>query len=174
MNKESRIRNEKRKPLISIIAAIGENRELGKGNKLLWHIPEDMKRFREITSGHPVIMGRTTFESIGRPLPDRINIVITRNANFHVSGCIVCHSLEEAVETASKKDRQEIFIIGGGQVYKQAIKTADKLYLTIVEGEYPADTYFPDYSHTWKVVYEKKSSDGKHEYTFRELERVQY
>lgn len=162
------------KPIISIIAAIGKNRELGKDNKLLWHIPDDFKRFKEITSGHPVIMGRKTYESIGKPLPDRTNIIITRDANYKVGGCLVTHSLEKAIEIAQSsiakaKKGKEIFIIGGGQIYQQAIDIADKLYLTIVEGKYSADTFFPEYSRFKKIVSQKDGQSEHYNYTFLEL-----
>lgn len=156
---------------LSMVAAIGKNRELGKNNKLLWHIAEDLKRFKKITFGHTVIMGRKTFESIGYPLPNRINIVITSNPDYQVQNCLIVNSLEEAIKLAKKHDNEEIFIIGGGQIYQQSIKFADKLYLTIVEGNYDADTFFPDYSKfTKKVFEEEKESDG-YKYKFLELEK---
>lgn len=159
------------KPLISIIAAIGSNRELGKNNKLLWHIPEDFRRFKDITSHHPVIMGRTTFQSIGKPLPGRFNIVVTRDTGFRAGGCIITHSLEEALKIAKEKDKDEIFIIGGGQIYEQGIKFTDKLYLTIVDGNFDADTFFPDYSDFGKIVYTKNCRWDKSKYTFLEIIR---
>lgn len=127
---------------ISIIAAIGPKRELGKNNRLLWHIPEDLKRFKKITNGHTVIMGRKTFESIGKPLPNRTNIIVTRDGNFTAANYLVTHSLNEAIEMAKKHGETEAFIIGGGQIYEQAIGIADKLYLTIVKGDFTADTFF--------------------------------
>lgn len=157
------------KPLISIIAAIGSNRELGKGNKLLWHIPEDFKRFKEITSGHPVIMGRKTYESIGKPLQNRTNIIITRDENFHVEGYLITHSIDEAIELAKTKDDKEIFIIGGGQIYEQTIGIADKLYLTVVCGNFNADTFFPDYSRFQKIVFQREGTYNQYSYTFQEL-----
>lgn len=157
------------KPLISIIAAIGENRELGKNNKLLWHIPEDLKRFKELTLNHPVIMGRKTYESIGKPLSDRVNIVITRDNHYQAPGILVTHSLEEAINIAKAKDDKEIFIIGGGQIYEQVIRITDKLYLTVVKGRYSADTYFPDYSRFKKVVFQKNGQFDKYYYNFLEL-----
>lgn len=166
------------KPTISIIAAISQNLVLGKDNKLLWHIPEDFARFKKITSGHPIIMGRKTFESIGKPLPKRTNIIITRDENYEKDGCLVVHSLAEAIRLAKELPAdakamasQEIFIIGGGQIFEQAIKLADKLYLTTVEGEFAGDTFFPDYANFKKIVYEKKSQDNNYRYTFLELER---
>ncbi len=159
------------KPCISIIAAIGSNRELGKNNKLLWNIPEDLKRFKELTLNHPVIMGRKTFQSIGRPLPERTNIIITRDKNYQQKDCLITHSLDKAIELAKIKDEEEIFIIGGGQIYEQAIGIADKLYLTIIKGKFAADTFFPDYFRFNKVVYKKKGQYNNYSYTFLELER---
>lgn len=157
------------KPIVSIIAAIGENRELGKDNKLLWHIPADFTRFKEITFGRPIIMGRKTYESIGKPLPGRTNIIITRDNNYQQEGCLVTHSLKEAISAAKNKDEKEIFIIGGGQIYQQAIGIADKLYLTIVKGSFDADTFFPDYSRFKKIVFQKEGQFNQYNYTFLEL-----
>lgn len=159
------------KPLISIIAAIGSNRELGKDNRLLWHIPDDMERFKQLTLRHPVIMGRNTFESIGKPLPGRLNIIVTRNKDYKAEGCRICYSLEEAINLAKEKDKKEIFIIGGGQIYEQAISIADKLYLTVVEGNFVADTFFPDYSEFKNVVFRKAEQYQQYHYTFHELVR---
>lgn len=158
------------KPIISIIAAIGSNRELGKNNKLLWRIPEDLKRFRELTTGHPIIIGKNTYQSIGKPLPKRTNIIITRDTNFQAEGCAIVHSLQEAVQKASQIEQKEIFIIGGGQIYQQAISMADKLYLTKVEGTFDADTFFPDYSRFKKEVFREEKNDSKYHYTFVDLE----
>ena len=169
--------------MINIIAAIGKNRELGKDNKLLWHIVEDFKRFKKLTLNSVVIMGRKTFESLPekfRPLPNRINIVISRHPEL-VSGSrnkfgmtknlIICHSIEEAINKA-KKFNKEIFIIGGAEIYKQGIKYADKLYLTLVDKKYPeADAFFPDYSDFKKVIKKEKKSDGKFTYKFIDLEK---
>lgn len=140
------------KPIVSIIAAVGlNNHAIGKNNQLLWHLPEDLKHFKETTSGHPVIMGINTFRSIGRPLPNRTNIVLSLQ-NESIPGAIVCHSLDEAIATASQHDQGEIFIIGGGQVYSQAISRANRLYLTLVNDDAEGDTFFPDYSAFKKVV----------------------
>ena len=127
--------------MVSIIVAIAENGVIGDKNALLWSIKEDMRHFRTITTGHPVIMGRKTFESIGRPLPKRTNVVITRG-DTTFEGCEVAHSLEEAL--AMFPAEEEIFIIGGAQIYAQALPLADKLYLTIVHRNYEGDTSFPD------------------------------
>ena len=159
------------KLIVSMIAAIGKRRELGKENKLLWHIPADMKRFRQITVNHAVIMGRKTYESIGRPLPKRTNIVITRDINFKADGCIVVHSLEEGIEVGKTYEKEEIFIIGGAQIYTQGLKYADRLYLTLVDREFDADAFFPEYSEFTKVVSEEKGEENGYRYTFLTLEK---
>ncbi len=160
-----------KRPTISIIAAIGKNRELGKNNRLLWHIPEDLARFKKLTLGHPVIMGRKTFESISKPLPQRTNIIVTRDRKYQKIGCLIANSLEQALELAKQKERQEIFIIGGGQIYAAALKYASRLYLTIVEGKYEADTYFPDYCEFKKTVFQQTGESGGYRYAFLVLER---
>lgn len=157
---------------ISIISSMAGNRAIGKGDRLLWRISEDLKHFRELTSGHPVIMGRKTFESIGFPLPNRTNIIITRKHNYQKRNCLVAHSLEEAINEGRKIDQKEIFIIGGGEIYQQAILVADKLYLTLVEGDYEADTFFPEYGEFKKVIYEgDQQKEGKYKFKFIELTR---
>lgn len=165
------------KPKISLIAAIGKNRELGRGNDLIFKIPEDMKHFREVTNGHPIIMGRKTFESIGRVLPNRLNIVITRSPKeSEDQNLVYVSSLNEAIEKARRqaqgKQNNEIFVIGGGQVFNEAIKIADKLYLTIVDSEdKDADVFFPDYSEFKKIINERKSEDENYSFTFLELSK---
>lgn len=156
---------------ISLIAAISQNNVIGRDNALPWHIPEDLKRFKEITKGHPVIMGRKTYESIGRLLPNRTNIIITRDTQYVVEGGIIVNSLEKGIEKAKENEQEEIFIIGGGQIFEQAIHIADKLYLTIVQMDIKGDVYFPDYSDFTHEIYKKDSSDGKYSYTFLDLER---
>jgi dihydrofolate reductase len=159
------------KPIISMICAIAENRAIGKNNQLLWHIPDDFRHFKEITNGHAMIMGQKTFESIGKPLPNRTNIVITNDPNFKAEGCVICYSIDESLEKAKAVEKEEIFIIGGGSIYKQFIDKSDKLYLTIVSGEYEADTFFPDYSAFQKIKETGSGDDGKYKYKFLELER---
>lgn len=150
------------KPRISIIVAMDESRGIGKRNALLWHIPEELKHFKEITIGHPIIMGRKTFESIGRPLRNRTNIVITRDSNFKAEGCEVVHSLKQAIDVASKSqnfDDRRIFVIGGGQIFEQALEmgVVDKLYVTLVDGSFDATVFFPEYEHLFtKKVFEKE------------------
>lgn len=155
-----------------MIAAIASgNRALGKNGKLIYHISEDLKRFRKITEGHVVIMGRKTFESIGHPLPNRVNIIITRDKNYHVDGAIIVHSLDEAIQVGKEKETNEVFVIGGGQIYQEAINMADKLYLTIVDGNPDADTFFPDYSEFKKIVFEENHEADGLKYKFLTLER---
>lgn len=158
---------------ISLIAAIGANRELGEGNKLIWHISSDLKRFRELTTGHPIIMGRKTFESIGKVLPNRTNIIVTRDPEYKAEGAMIAGSIEEALRAADTQgDNEEIFIIGGAQIFDQAIKMADKLYLTKINSEAPlADAFFPDYSGFKKVNFAEKHNDDGLEYEFVNLEK---
>lgn len=153
--------------MTSIIVVIGKNREIGCNNKLLWHIPEDLKRFKQITTGHPIVMGRLTYESIGKPLPNRTNIVIARKEeNFSSPGIEVANSIEDALELAKKSPGgEEIFICGGGSIYKQTIGLADKLYLTVVDDEPEADTYFPDYSDFKNIKSEEGHETDEIKYT---------
>ena len=156
--------------ILSIIAAVGKNRELGKNNRLLWDIPEDMEHFRSKTRGHAVIMGRKTYESIGHALPARPNIIITRDTTFTTTdGCFITHSLEEALALGSEKEKEELFIIGGANIYAQAIDIADKLYITEVHQTFPeADTFFPDYSRFSKEISKKEGNGNGYIYTFCE------
>ncbi len=156
---------------ISLIASVGKNRELGRGNELLFKIPEDMKMFREKTTGHVVIMGRKTFESIGRILPNRTNIVVSRDTNLQLpEGVILADSIEKALEVAREVEEKEIFVIGGAQIYEQALPFADKLYLTVVNKTVgDADAFFPDYSEFGKVLFERPSRDQNYSYTFVDL-----
>ena len=158
---------------VSMVAALGKNLELGKNNKLIWRIPSDLTRFREITRGHPVIMGRKTFESIGRLLPDRTNIIVTRDPDYKVEGAIVSNSIEEAIDKSkTEPGSNEIFIIGGAQIYSSAIQYANKLYLTKINAEEPsADAFFPDYSEFKKVVYREAREEDGMEYEFLDIER---
>lgn len=159
-----------KQPIISIIAAIGENRELGKANRLLWHIPQDLQRFKQLTLGHPVIMGRKTHAAIGRPLPDRTNIVVTHDRNYAKASILTAGSLTQAIAIATELDKREVFVIGGGQIYAQALPLADRLYLTLVKGTFEADTFFPDYSRFSKIISRVSGRSTTHEYTFLTLE----
>lgn len=165
-----RISDTMQKPIVSIIAAMSLNRVIGKGGAIPWHISEDSKYFKEKTTGHAIIMGRATFQSLGRPLPNRTNIVITRDTSFQAPGCIICGSLEKAIEKAKAIEQEEIFIIGGGQVYAETIGIADKLYLTLVHKEFTGDAFFPDYTD-FKIVSKRDGASEGLQYSFLELER---
>lgn len=159
---------------VSIIAAIDEKRGLGKDNDLLFKIPADFKRLQEVTTGHPIIMGRKTFESIGRVLPKRTNIIITRDSAYQVEGAIVVNSLEEGLEKAKQSSgAEEVFIFGGGQIFKEALEKhiVDRLYLTKVKGDYGADTFFPDYSQFTKEISREDHEEDGYTYTFLDLEK---
>jgi dihydrofolate reductase len=160
------------KPKISMIAAVAKNLAIGKNNQLLWHLPEDLKRFKTITQGHAVIMGSKTFESLGRPLPRRTNIVIAINQDYQAPGAVVAHSIEEAITAAKKYEPEEVFVIGGGSIYKQFLPLADKLYITLVDKDFEADTFFPAYNEFSKVVFSQPGQSSDLPYTFLELERA--
>jgi dihydrofolate reductase len=152
--------------MITLIAAAAENNALGKDNDLLWHLPNDFKRFKEITSGHHIIMGRKTFDSFPKPLPNRTHIIITRQKEYLVENCIVVHSLEDAIAIAPQNE--EVFIIGGAQIYEQSIPLADKIDLTRVHTSLDADAFFPEFDTSeWNLVFsEKHFKDEKHQYDF--------
>jgi dihydrofolate reductase len=161
-----------KKPRISMVAAIGaQNRVLGKGNELIWKISDDQKRFKHITTGHPIIMGRKTYESIGRPLPNRTNIVITRKTDFTPEGIRVVHSLDEAIAEANLIEEEEIFIIGGGEIYKEALPVTDRLYLTLVHEEKDGDVFFPDYSAFQTALSREEHLESDPAYTYVVLEK---
>lgn len=142
--------------ILSLIAGIGKNNELGLENKLLWDLPRDMKHFRETTKGHAVIMGQKTFESIGHPLPNRRNIILTRDMSYTKDGVEVAHSIDEALrlfEITQNKPEEEVFVIGGAEIYKQMIEKADRLYITHVDKEFTADTFFPTIdTNVWNEI----------------------
>jgi len=134
-----------KKPTISLICAMAKNRVIGKDNKMPWHLPADLKHFKSVTMAKPIVMGRKTYESIGRPLPGRQNVIISRNSDYAAEGCNVVHSIDAAIELLS--DSEEIMIIGGGFLYSQMIGSANKLYLTLIDLEVNGDTHFPEYEH---------------------------
>ncbi|MDT0677128.1 dihydrofolate reductase [Autumnicola musiva] len=155
--------------MITIIAAAAENNALGKNNDLVWHLPHDFKRFKKLTSGHHIIMGRKTFESFPNLLPKRTHIVITRNEDYQPEGAIVINSLEKAIDAVKNDDQP--FIIGGGEIYKLAMEKADKIELTRVHGSFDADTFFPKIDkEKWKISAEEfHEKDENHEYSFTYL-----
>ena len=162
--------------MITIIAAIAKNNALGKNNDLIWHLPADLKRFKKVTTGHYILMGRNTFESIGKPLPNRTTIIITRNKDYFKDGCLIANSLEEAIEMA--KEEEQIFIIGGAQIYKETIAKdlADQLDITLVHKDFDADVYFPEIStQVWKeVAREDFNADEKNklDYSFVSYQKI--
>lgn len=159
--------------MINIIVAVAKNGVIGDKNSLLWHIREDMVHFRTLTSGHPVIMGRKTYDSICRPLPKRTNVVITRDTELQIEGCTMAHSLEEAI--ALFDPQEEIFIIGGAQIYAQALSLAHRIYLTVVERDYQGDTSFPEIDYSvWRQTSREDFSRGEtfeYPFSFITLER---
>lgn len=153
--------------MTTIVVAMGKNNEIGSNNQLLWHLPKDLKHFKELTSGHPVVMGRKTFESIRRPLPNRTNIVVSQRKDWFQEGILIVGSLKEALKFAKKID-EDIFIIGGGEIYKQTIDLCERLKVTRVDAELQGDTFFPEidpkkWQKTDEVCHEK---DDKNEYNF--------
>lgn len=152
--------------MITIIAAIGVNNELGKDNDLIWHLPADLKRFKKITTGHHIIMGRKTYESIGKPLPNRTTVIITRNKNYQAEGCLVTQSLESAIEIAKNDDNA--FVIGGAKIYKKAIELVDELDICEVHRTFDADVFFPTIDkNIWEETKrEEFKSDEKNIYDY--------
>lgn len=156
--------------IISLIVAAAENGVIGQNNQLLWRLPDDLKRFKQLTLGHPIIMGRKTYESIGKPLPGRTSIVITRSSGYEVEGVSVVNSLEKAIDLAQQQGTDQAFIIGGGEVYKEALAKifVDKIYLTRVQAIIEGDTYFeiPAESHWVPISRSDHPADDRHQYAF--------
>ena len=159
--------------MISIIVAIASNNTIGSANSMPWHLPEDFRHFKQVTMGKAVIMGRKTYESIGRPLPGRRNIVITRNTTLRIEGCEMASSLDEAIALCNPAE--ENFIIGGGEIYRQAMPLADKLYITHIAAEFEGDTRFPTIGPEWKEIAREEFPCGEkfpHPFAFVDYERV--
>jgi dihydrofolate reductase len=161
--------------IISLLVAMDEKRGIGKAGKLPWHLSSDLRRFRELTMGHHMIVGRKTFESIGKPLPGRHTIVATRNSNFKHEGCFVTRSVEDAIALARERGETEVFVIGGAEIYAQALDAADRIYLTQVHAVVDADTFFPEFDpgHWIETHHIDHPADEKNQYsfTFKILER---
>ena len=167
-------------PRISIICALSQNRVIGNGDRIPWHIRADLIRFKDKTLHHAVIMGRATFESVaayysrsGRPVPDRKHIVVTRDRSYNpgIEGSYVAGSIDEALRVAREIEKDEVFVSGGEQIFRQTIGLADKLYLTIVKGDFTGDKYFPDYSAFTKTVFREDGEENGQAFTFLDLER---
>jgi dihydrofolate reductase len=156
--------------MISFIWAMDENRVIGKNNQLPWHLPEDLKFFKKVTIGHPVAMGRKTHESIGRLLPGRENIIITRNKEFLCNGCTVIYSIDDFIDYCQGKE-EEVFVIGGAEIFKELIPVVDRLYVTLIYDHFDGDTYFPEFSlEDFKLVLKEKGiRDEKNPYDYEFL-----
>jgi len=161
--------------MITIVVAVGKNNEIGKGNQLLWHLPKDLKHFKEITNGYPVVMGRKTYDSIGKPLPNRTNIIVTRKTDWFEEGILIVNTLKEASKHA-KKINEKVFVIGGGDIYKQCMEVADRIELTRVDGEFDADVFFPEINEKeWEIVEEEcieKDEKNDYDFCFQTFERI--
>lgn len=161
--------------MVTIVVAMGEKNEIGSNNQLLWHLPKDLKHFKDLTSGHPVIMGRKTYESIGKPLPNRTNIVISRQKDWFEEGILIVGSIKEAVKFARKID-EEVFIIGGGNIYEQTMDITDKLEVTLVKADLEADTFFPKIDNkTWMKTQEvchEKDEKNPYDFCFQTYEKI--
>jgi dihydrofolate reductase len=145
--------------MITLIAACSKNRVIGKDNKLIWHIPDDLKRFKKLTGGNPILMGRKTFESIGRALPNRVNIILTRDKTFTAPGCLIYNNLEEVIALY----RSNLWVIGGSEIYSQLLSYADCVELTLLDKEFEGDSYFPELPSVWKI-------DSKEDYSHEGLD----
>lgn len=161
---------------VSCIVATAKNNVIGKDNQIPWYLPADLKYFKKVTTGHHIIMGRNCFESIGRALPKRTNVIITRDIFYAVSNCLVTHSISEALSIAEQNGEDEAFIIGGGQIYEQTTKLWDKLYLTEVNLEVEGDVYFPQLDMTeWNLTSKQsglKDEKNTHDYTFLQYDKI--
>jgi len=161
---------------IALIAALDEGHVIGNETGMPWHLPADLRHFKEVTMGKPLIMGRTTWETIGKPLPGRRNIIVTRNVGYQAPGCQVANSVDAALAIAARDEPDEVMIIGGGQLYAQTIERADRLYLTLIQAHLTGDTRFPDYhQYTWhEISSESFKADDRNAFdlVFQVLERV--
>ncbi len=167
---------------LSMIAAMGQNRVIGLDNKMPWHLPADLQWFKKTTLGSPIIMGRKTYDSIGRPLPGRLNIILSRNADLGIEGCTVVNSLSDALDVAKTsgkdtgKDVEEVFITGGAHLYEKFLPEADYLYLTLIDEKFEGDTFFPDYTqYEWKEmsrIDHPADESNPYPYSFLTLERI--
>jgi dihydrofolate reductase len=160
---------------VSMIVAASENNVIGKGNDLVWHMPSDFKYFKNKTKDHIIIMGRKTYESLGKPLPYRTNVVLSRNEDFDAEGTKHFKDLEAAISWAKDQNDDEIFIIGGANIYRQSMEKADRIYLTRIHGEFEGDAFFPEIGDDWKLANEEKhSKDEKnpYDYTFLVFDKI--
>lgn len=159
--------------IISLIAAMDRNRIIGNKNVLPWSMPADLKHFRNLTRGKPIIMGRKTFQSIGRPLPDRTNIIITRDPAYQTQGCVIVHTADEALKAAG--DAEEVMVIGGGEIFSMFLARADRMYLTRIDADFEGDARFPGFpENEWRITAQENHAPDEanpHPYTFLTLEK---
>jgi dihydrofolate reductase len=158
--------------MISIVVATSENNVIGRENKLIWHIPDDLKRFRKITTGGVVVMGRKTHLSIGRVLPNRLNVILSNDMDWSGAlgdGCVVCHSIEEVLE---KFKHEDLFIIGGGEIYKQFLPYTTRIYKTLIKKDYDGDTFFPVLGNDWIITDIEIKTSGDLDFEYQILERI--
>lgn len=157
--------------IISTIVAVAQDNVIGRDNDIPWYLPADLKYFKKRTTGHHILMGRKCYQSIGKPLPNRTNIIVTRDPYFITSNCVVCHSIEEAIDVAYQNGEEELFIIGGGTIYDQTSHLWDKIYLTEVDLKVEGDIYFPSINlNNWKLIEEnryKADEKNEHDYIFK-------
>ncbi|WP_099351586.1 dihydrofolate reductase [Fredinandcohnia onubensis] len=161
--------------MISLLVAMDKNQLIGKDNDLPWRLPADLAYFKRVTMGHPIIMGRKTYDSIGRPLPGRENIIVTRDTSYKAEGCKVIHSIEEIVKMNQQTD-QELFVIGGAEIFKEILPYSDRLYITEINEGFDGDTYFPAFDKAkWKVISKEqgiKNEKNPYDYTFLVYEKI--
>lgn len=162
--------------IISIIAAVAKNNVIGKNNSLVWHMPADLKYFKETTSGHYIIMGRKTFESFGKPLKNRTHIIVTRNKEYSYPGCHIAHNIDDAIKIAKENNQEEVFVLGGAEIYRQSIGLSDKLYITEIKEYFDGDTFFPIINENeWEEVERNEfepDDKNKYPYAFVRYDRI--
>ncbi len=159
--------------MIKIVVAVSKNNIIGDSNKLIWNLPADLRHFKETTTGHPIVMGRKTYDSIGRPLPNRRNIIITRDKDYQVDGCEIVNSIEEALLLTNN----DCFIIGGGEIYRQSLPIAQQIFMTLIDEDFNGDTNFPELDKSWYVsskVDHHSDEKNPHNYSFILYERFQF
>ena len=164
------------KPILSAIAAMAENRVIGKNNKMPWHLPADLKHFKAVTTGHPVLMGRKTYESIGKPLPNRTNIILTRDTHYTAPDCVIVNNIETALSMANELDMDEVFVIGGAEIYQILLPKIQRIYLTKIHFKVAGDAYFPELNMAeWKKMNSEDHQadvNNAYDYSFIVLERI--
>lgn len=154
--------------IVAQIVAVAQNNVIGKDNDLIWRLPADLKHFKNTTSGHHILTGRKNYESIGRPLPNRTTVIITRDKKYTAKGCIICHSIEEAINYSKSQNQEQVFIMGGGEIYKQSLSLTDEIYLTEVKEKFEGDTFYPVLDHNEWIEESREThhADEKNTYAY--------